>query len=375
MGGEATVEHVLKLRKVVNGLVKESPIPNILLYSLARNGNKSDFVVVGDVLRRLNSISRRPNPCYSNFKYLEEESCDLSVIIPVYNTEDYIKDCLESILSQEVSFNLEIIVVNDGSSDNSLDAIQAVATHDSRIRVINQENRGFSGARNVAIDHARGTALCFVDSDDMLAQGHLQTLWDVLQNNECEYVSANYSKINSKGHISKSPEKVRVHGAPWSRMYKREVWSDIRFPEGFWFEDTLIAYCIKTRFREAYIQNYGYLRRLRDDSITATHAKSAKALDGYWVVEEMLDWCRELNISLLKVYEQTIRQFGPLLNDRCSFLNEPERRVLFCACCNLISSTPEWSDLHGTMRGRSHYLEKSFIDKNYRLWLEACKWL
>ena len=89
--------------------------------------------------------------------------------MPVYNTERYLAECLGSIVGQKVDFDMEVVVVNDGSSDGSLNVIKNFAAKDARIRVIDQANRGFSGARNVAIDAIRGGVLCFVDSDDALA--------------------------------------------------------------------------------------------------------------------------------------------------------------------------------------------------------------
>lgn len=101
---------------------------------------------------------------------------DLSVIVPAYNAERYIDDCLDSILSQEGDFSMEVVVVNDGSTDWTRERVLSHASSDSRLRLIDQENRGFSGARNTGISEARGSTLAFVDSDDMLARDHLATL-------------------------------------------------------------------------------------------------------------------------------------------------------------------------------------------------------
>ena len=97
-----------------------------------------------------------PKPCFENFSYKFPVTCDLSVIVPVYNTERYLAECLGSIVGQKVDFDMEVVVVNDGSSDGSLNVIKNFAAKDARIRVIDQANRGFSGARNVAIDAIRG---------------------------------------------------------------------------------------------------------------------------------------------------------------------------------------------------------------------------
>lgn len=93
---------------------------------------------------------------------------DVSVIVPAYNVECYIDDCLNSILSQEGDFSMEVVVVNDGSTDGTRERVLSCASSDSRLSLIDQENRGFSGARNTGISEARGKTLAFVDSVNMI---------------------------------------------------------------------------------------------------------------------------------------------------------------------------------------------------------------
>ena len=309
----------------------------------------------------LETISPRPKACFRDFSYQNAVSCDLSVIVPVFNTERFVGDCLDSILAQDVTFDVEVVAVNDGSTDGSLKVLQSRAKRDGRLRIVNQENKGFSGARNAGIDASRGRALCFVDSDDMLAPGHLKALWSGLTKDFEGFVSGTYTKMNEGGDILAAVKGPRIHGAPWSRLFRREQWSDIRFPEGFWFEDTLIAYCIKSRYTERFVQDAGYLRRVRTDSITATHDSSPKSLDSFWVVEEMIDWCHRLGISLERVYEQTVVQFGSLLWNRTRSLGDYQKRCLFVCCCSFIERT--FGDLREAgvlpqLSGRLVFLER-----------------
>lgn len=167
------------------------------LFKLCRRGISafsSGAPLVYKVLRRFSSVVARPLPDSSSARsHLEELSpkpvhsmpggvyrhpatVDVSVIVPAYNAECYIDDCLDSILSQEGDFSMEVVVVNDGSTDGTRERVLSHASSDSRLRLIDQENRGFSGARNTGISEARGNTLAFVDSDDMLARGHLATL-------------------------------------------------------------------------------------------------------------------------------------------------------------------------------------------------------
>ena len=103
----------------------------------------------------------------------------VSVIIPVYNTADYIKQTVESICNQTLR-NIEILLINDGSTDNSLDIMQEMSTIDSRIKVFSQHNQGPSVSRNVGINNAKGQYIYFMDSDDLLESNTLETCY-----NEC----------------------------------------------------------------------------------------------------------------------------------------------------------------------------------------------
>ena len=355
--------------------VKRSPVPDVALARAAKQGATVDLFGFREARSFLASISPRPAPAFRQFRFDNPISHDLTVIVPVYNTGHYVGECLDSILSQEVDFDMEVIAVNDGSTDDSSDILHDKATYDPRLRVIDQQNRGFSGARNVAIDKAAGSALCFVDSDDVIAPGHLQHLWDALSEGRGDFVSGVYSRMSENGYVFGPAERTRTHGGPCSRLYRREQWSDIRFPEGFWFEDTVIGYCVKTRYSESFVSDAGYCHRVRKGSITSTHMTNNKAIDGYWVVEEMLDWCRALGIPLERTYAQSITQFGSLIYDRCAFLDDVGRRALFSACCGLIASVPEWERLYGSEKGRRSYLERALLERNYPLWLAVCSWL
>lgn len=99
----------------------------------------------------------------------------LSIIVPVYNTEEYLRECIDSLIGQSWK-NIEIICVNDGSTDNSAEILDEFRRNDSRIKVISQENRGLSGARNSGLRAANGDYVCFVDSDDILMPGACERL-------------------------------------------------------------------------------------------------------------------------------------------------------------------------------------------------------
>lgn len=165
--------------------------------------------------------------------------CDISVIVPCYNVRNYVEDCLKSILSQKTSRTFEVIAIDDGSTDSTGEILDSLARAFPSLRVIHQPNRGLSGARNVGMANSRGGWLTFVDSDDMLEPGALEILADARESSCADIVTASYSNLSEDGRTVTPLSGKRSHGAPWGRLYSREVWRGIDFPERYWFEDTV----------------------------------------------------------------------------------------------------------------------------------------
>ena len=180
-----------------------------------------------------------------------------SVIVPVYNVEKFLAKCLDSILNQDFD-DYEIIAVNDGSTDSSLEILNEYSKKTDKIKVINQDNKGLGGARNTGIDVASGDYLVFIDSDDYVDNQMLSQLNSVLSTNsfdilafECFQVDINNNIIDFKvdsddGSLSKISSKLFCTFEPtaWSKIYKRDLFisSNIRFPERLWYEDLATVY-------------------------------------------------------------------------------------------------------------------------------------
>lgn len=145
----------------------------------------------------------------------------VSILIPVYNTATYLAKCLDSIINQTYS-NIEIIVVNDGSTDNSLDILKKYASMDSRIILINQGNTGLQGARQAAIDIARGDYICFVDSDDTLPH---RTVIETMLKATSDQIKVAVGRINIDNGQSKTLFPSRVFTVIDSQKYIRYLLS------------------------------------------------------------------------------------------------------------------------------------------------------
>ena len=138
----------------------------------------------------------------------------LSIIVPIYNVEDYISDCLQSILRQGLnSDEFEVILVNDGTKDGSMERISTILSVNANFHVYEQSNQGLSAARNTGLNHAQGKYVLLLDSDDMLIDNSLNTLLQHAMTSMCDMVVANFVKLTSdaiSGYHSPTCQVVNV---------------------------------------------------------------------------------------------------------------------------------------------------------------------
>ena len=176
----------------------------------------------------------------------------ISIIVPIYNSEAYLSRCILSVLQQNYP-DFELILVDDGSTDLSGTITEIWKKRDSRIRTIHKENGGQSSARNAGLEQAEGEYITFVDSDDYVSSDYLSYLLSLFDSN-CQFTTCNHFVIRGEKKLANSSlssrimtrkdafEEVLFHGcvdvAPWGKLYNREMFEKIRFPEGRIFEDT-----------------------------------------------------------------------------------------------------------------------------------------
>lgn len=221
----------------------------------------------------------------------------ISVIVPIYNVEQYLDRCIQSIVNQTYS-NLEIILVDDGSPDSCPALCDQWAEKDSRIIVIHKENGGLSDARNAGLKDATGELIAFVDSDDWLALTFLEELYTVLVEHQADVAECSVQYVDEAGNVTRNRnaasfpviEKMDalkrliledgIYQTVWNKLYRRPVIDGILFKKGKYNEDDFWTYLVFDRIaRLAVVQKplYHYLQR--STSIMGTNY-SLKRLDG-----------------------------------------------------------------------------------------------
>lgn len=211
----------------------------------------------------------------------------ISIVIPIYNVEQYLRQCITCVMNQSYQ-NLEIILVDDGSPDLCGDICDEYAKIDSRIRVIHKPNGGLSDARNVGIEKASGEFISFIDSDDYVSEDYIEYLFELLSKAKADISVCQRQEVDEEGNaIGKQifvEDKIingndacmhcylsekSIDTVAWGKLYKKEMFTQVRYPVGKYHEDVfttyrLIALCEKIAIGSE--KKYAY--RFRDDSIT-----------------------------------------------------------------------------------------------------------
>lgn len=219
----------------------------------------------------------------------------VSVIVPVYNVEKYLRKCLGSLVSQTLQ-DIEIIVVNDGSGDHSQEIIDEFSEkYPEKIRSFTKENGGLSDARNYGLDRATGDFIGFVDSDDYVTATMFGEMYDLAKKYNAEMVVCNLQKVDEQGNVTQKltqipnmPEIIDLRNNftvfsdlsyfACNKIFRKELFEEVRFKKGIHFEDIqLIPQLLLKCTTIAQTQNYHYQYLERTDSITKTH--TAKGLD------------------------------------------------------------------------------------------------
>ncbi len=252
----------------------------------------------------------------------------LSIVVPVYNVEEYLRKCLDSLINQTLS-DIEILCVNDGSKDSSLDILNSYAEKDIRVKVLNQPNKGQSAARNLAISKAVGEYLGFVDSDDWVDLDYFEKLYDAAKKHDADIACAGFKrcgKVNSTVRKSFKEEKVYAdindkvsvdnlpeHNYIWNKIYKREKWH-FTFSEGRYFEDMAVLIKILYELNTMVTVPATYYNYRRNPGSTVTLKTAKHKTDFQWAKNEMHSFADThgiiMNPSYLFKKREVIKMFG-----------------------------------------------------------------
>lgn len=302
--------------------------------------------------------------------YVKNENPLVSIIVPVYNSAKYLSGCVDSILAQTYK-NIELILVDDGSKDNSGKICDSYASKDSRVKVIHQQNGGISRAQNAGLDAVSGEFIAFADNDDILDCKNIEILLNAILQSGASMSKAKWRQfglssleqikkeagLGARGlgaeksqatarlenlpqiKIVKNPLKAyqtvfckifRIIGnklgknsearyfneANWCRLYKREIWQGVRFPEGKFAQDTAMASVLYSRMNcVAHVDEVLYYWLQREDSVTHKMRDAGFYHDHIDAVRANWDLCLKHNVVPARSYYTMV---GNLRYERCA---------------------------------------------------------
>lgn len=244
----------------------------------------------------------------------------ITVIVPVYKTERFLNRCVRSIVCQTYQ-NLEILLIDDGSPDQCPELCENWAEKDSRIKVIHQTNRGISAARNIGLENASGNYILMVDSDDYLYNRMIEVMYSYLLDENADLAICDFQKgmeesfefIYNREHwyevitgeialyrIYEGNDKALQYIAPWGKLYKKELFDNVKYPEGKIFEDIFVTHQLLYRCKKIVVIPQKLIYYFQSANSIMNKKFHAGKLDYLPALKQRIEFFKEHNLEKLQ---------------------------------------------------------------------------
>ena len=294
---------------------------------------------------------------------------DLDIIIPVYKVEKYLRQCLDSILSQKTKYKIRALCIDDGSPDNCCRILDEYSSKDERVCVIHQENKGFSGARNSGLALLDSKYLMFIDSDDFLPSDDVvELLVSKAIDSDCDIVGGGYNVVREDGGFQKYVQhregfstKSEHFGFPWGKVIKSQLFCNVVFPEGYWFEDSIMRQVVfELATTTWYYDLPVYSYRSREGQITKMARGNVKSIDSLYITLQLFQDRMKLGIPVDDEYVDYLVRLARLINKRTLKLKEDIRKDVFIVYSNWFRNN------FASSFSRTDRLYNALIDGDYK---------
>lgn len=315
--------------------------------------------------RFLNEFSKDPETSCVSLNQIEPQ-VDLHIIIPAYNVEKYICQCLDSIVKPNKKISYTVTVVNDGSTDGTGELLQKYADVE-QVEIITQENKGFSGARNTGLKKIKGRYICFVDSDDWIEWSVLEKMVIEADGRKADMIEAGFYIVDEDGTVDREvkSDANRFKGFPWGKVYRSEYFERVVFPEGYWYEDSIIEQILfETMPNKFAFPESVYYYRQRSGSITKTSARKNKSIDSMWILLALHKDRETLGIEKTQVYYEYVLRHIRLSFSRIAYQSKEVKEKCFVIFSDFLNA--EFSDFStesGDMKKLEGYLRNRDFGK------------
>ncbi len=313
-------------------------------------------------------------------KPMPPPTLDLSIIAPVYNTGELLDPCLKSVYDQKTRFSYELILIDDGSEADTAERLSAYQDREDTV-IVRQPNAGAAAARNRGLDMARGRYVMFLDADDLLLPGAIESLMDAALQGNADFVQGGWEYVG--GAKQRFPSAVyagdarmaliELPGMPWGKVMRRELFRALRFPSGFtsYVDSPIKCLTLRMSARCATIPDIVYAWRRNPGGITFKSKNTPRALQTYWIMEQMLEDSRALALPEDALFRAIfIRQMVSVAYDRLKGQEESVRRDVFSLACVFLA--PMLRDERG-LPFALRLARRAFLRRDFALWQRVAK--
>lgn len=376
-------ERDMRMMKIIGKeLIKFSKVISIIGKEYYNNSTDEQLIEALSKYHNFNKVYSDKMSDISN----NHVDFDLSIIVPFYNApEEYIHTCLESLIKQKTRFKYEIICINDGSKNNTLEELEKYKKKYENIRVINQSNQGISITRNKGVELARGRYIGFVDQDDWVDEKYVELLIDNAYKEDADIVKCSYSTLKGEKKISQQrvlnkrikgymgDEIFKFTGMIWSGVYKRELFYNVRFPRKYWFEDMVTRFLLYRKSNMfVSVENELYFKRKHNSnaSVIVWKNNNNKSLEHIYLAYQLNEYGFKLGLQqdtvLLKLL---LDEFGSLMWWRIKELKEEPKKEAFLLAANCLKDI---NIENPRLSYSENVLYNIFLKKNYTAWKIFC---
>lgn len=294
--------------KIIAKGIKKLRLNNYLIKKITiTEYNKEITIATRDICNELEQYSKKPKgtAICNRANWNDEQQNKLSIIVPVYNTEKYIATCVESLLKQNTRYQYQIIIINDGTPDQSIKRIEHLL-EDQRVRCIEQSNRGLSGARNTGLECIHSEYVAFVDADDYVSDDFVQKMMQVAMESDADIVQGGFLKfilekcrIKSQRYKEETiKNKYIISGFAWGKVYRSALFKQIQFPADYWYEDSIMPHLIYPQATKIItVSDVIYFYRTNWQGISKKSVTREKCIDSTWILVEMLVNRRKIGLE------------------------------------------------------------------------------
>lgn len=367
---------IRKLRRIAKRLIKFFRIDSFLVFICSIFNSEKVDIGINEAEEILSKYSPEPNGSSLTVNEIDEKY-DCHVIVPVYNTEKYIKECIDSIVNQETEYSYLITVINDGSTDKTGEILKQYVGN-QKVEIIEQENKGFSGARNTGLKNIRGKYVCFVDADDVMPKNALQTMITYAEKESAEIVQGGYYRIEGetmvKGVIDKysvgKSSNNNLTGFAWGKVFRNYVFKNLRYPENYWYEDSLFSFLIfPQNYKSVVIPDIVYYYRDNQAGISRSSFKYPKCIDTYYITKRLLQEYVQCGFKIDRPFQdKMMRQY--IINGKRIVRTPIEvQKAVFVLTCELHKN----NFINSNVSRKYRRLDRAIRERDYGYYAVYCK--